>query len=108
MADKRVIADNEGLFEDQIILDKVYGEINAGKIGLEGLVMAGIVVEALTNPKVQSVEVQAIGGLMGKTDANEISIQELGDVFGIGDVKVTGERDIMNNVMNRMMKWAVA
>ena len=102
LADKGVIAENDGLFGDEIVLDKVYGEINAGEIGLEGLVMAGIVVDALTNPKVQSVEVQAIGGLMGK-NANEISIQEIAGVFGISDVTGTSNREIMNKVMSRMM-----
>ena len=61
------------------------------------------IVQALTNPKVQSVEVQAIGGLMGKTDANEISIKEIGELFGIADVKGMSNNEIMNKVMGRMM-----
>ena len=103
LADKREIASNEGLFENKIILDNVYEGINAGKIGLEGMVIAGIVVNALTNPKVQSDEVRAIAGLMGKDNPNEISIYEIGDKFGIEDVLGTSNEEIMNSIMRRML-----
>jgi hypothetical protein len=65
--------------------------------------MAGIVVKALTNPKVQSIEVQAIGGLMGKEDVNEVTIQELGEKFGIEKVSEMSNEEIMNRVMRRML-----
>ena len=103
LADKSEIASNEGLFENEIILDNVYEGINAGKIGLEGMVIAGIVVNALTNPKVQSEEVRAIAGLMGKDNPNEISIYEIGDKFGIEDVLGTSNEEIMNSIMRRML-----
>ena len=79
------------------IFDKVKG------LSVEEKEIMTAVVQALTNPKVQSIEVQAIGGLLGKADANEISIKEIGELFGIADVKGMSNNEIMNRVMSRMM-----
>ena len=40
---------------------------------------------------------------MGKEDANEVTIQELGEKFGIGNVSETSNEVIMNRIMRRML-----
>ena len=87
--------------KEETMLEDIFDNVKGMSTGEKEILTA--IVQAITNPKIQSIEIRALGGLLGKKDVNEISIQEVGKIFGIMDVKGTNNSEIMNKVMNRMM-----
>ena len=90
------------MFKTKDITEEVFDK--AKGLDKEGKEIITDILNAITSPDKETIEVKAIAGMLGKESGNDMNIQDLSELFEITNIKAASNNEIMNKIMNRMLE----